>query len=77
MNKIAVFLFALITGMITRSGVMTLEQMIWSAWDSASDSLLFSLSPDLYLCTHYWDYRLRNRCILHSCAFYPWFRSWE
>lgn len=49
MNKIAVFFFALITGMITRTGVMTVEQLIWSAWNSASDSLLFSLAPDLHI----------------------------
>jgi len=49
MNKFAIFLFALISGMITRSGVMTVEQMILAAWDSASYSLLFFLDPDLHI----------------------------
>lgn len=49
MNKIAIFILALISGVITQSGIMTVEQFIWSSWESTSESLLFSLSPDFHI----------------------------
>jgi hypothetical protein len=49
MKEFAIFIFAMISGMLTRSGVITIEQMILAAWDNTSYSLLFSLAPDLHI----------------------------
>jgi len=46
MSKFGIFLFALIAGALTRSGIMTVENLILNAWDSLSYSLLFTLAPE-------------------------------